>query len=361
MRTKLLGLSLAALLMTFIPLASFAKEDTDIGLTAVTGTLAAMSGVTSPATITLTAGATTYTVEVSANTKVVRRFNGTSDLGEFLIGDTLQVKGKLSDAAANIITATWIKDLSVQRAGGTFHGSIVSLDCANSKFTYLPDKRVEQTVNLSANTKFIRGGEKIVCGDLKNGERAIVIGLWREANKNIYADRVIIMMKTLSGTITKIETTNGGLPATLTVLLKKSETWTVNITSATKLYRRYMAVATIDEFAVGDTVEARGTKATGNVLNAKVVRDKSIVIKNRDFPGRIKSIDITARSFIMPIKLKDGVFDLTVTATDATKYFGEEHETITFSDLLVGNKVKVLGVYNSTNKTLAAQRIIVKE
>jgi len=360
MRKKLLSIS-AVTLLTFFALASFAQADTVTGMTTVTGTLATMSGVNAPATITLTAGATTYTVEVNAETKIVRRFNGTSDLGEFLIGDTLQVKGKLSDSAANIITATWIKDLSVQRAGGTFHGSIITLDCANSKFTYLPDKREQQTVYLSANTKFIRAGEKIVCADLKNGERAIVIGLWRETSKSIYTDRIIVMMKTLSGTLTKIELTNGGLPATLTVLLKNNQTWTVNVTSATKLYRRYMGTATIDEFAVGDTIEARGTKGAGNVLNAKVVRDKSIVIKNRDFPGRIKSIDTTAKSFIIPIKLKEGVVDLTVTTTDATKFFSKDHETITFSDLLVGNKVKVLGVYNSTNKTLAATRIIIKE
>lgn len=361
MRTKLFSISLVTLLMTFFPLASFAKADTAAGQTTVTGLLATMSGVNAPATITITAGATTYTVEVGTDTKVVRRFNGTSDLGEFLIGDTLQVKGKLSDAAANIITATWIKDLSVQRAGGTFHGSIVTLDCANTKFTYLPDKRIQQTVYLSANTKIIRGGEKVTCADLKNGERAIVIGLWRQTEKRIDADRVIVMMKTLSGTITKIEMTNGGLPATLTVLLKNTQTWTVNITSATKLFRRYMGTATIDEFAVGDTIEARGTQGTGNVLNAKVVRDHSIIIKNRDFPGRIKSINAAALSFVIPIKVKAGIVDLTVTTASTTKFFNHDHETITFSDLLVGNKVKVLGVYNSTNLTLAAQRVIVKE
>jgi hypothetical protein len=360
MRTKLLGISLV-MLLAFFALASTARADTATGTITVSGTLATMSGVSAPATLTITAGATTYTVEVTADTKIVRRFNGTSDLNEFIIGDTLQVKGKLSDSSANIIIATWIKDLSVQRAGGTFHGNIVTLDCANSKFTYKPDKRVEQTVYLSVNTKIIRGGEKISCADLKNGERAIIIGLWRQADKRINADRIIVFMKTLSGTITKIETTNGGLPATLTVLHKNSQTWTVNITSSTKLYRRYMGTATIDEFAVGDKIEARGTQGTGNIINAKVVRDNSIVIKNRDFPGRIKSIDSVAKSFVMPIKLKAGIVDLTVTTTSATTYYTKDHETATFSDLSVGDKVKVLGTYNSTNKTLAATRIIIKD
>jgi len=360
MHKKILGISMVALL-AFFALISIAKAATTTGNITVSGSLAAMSGVSAPATLTITAGATTYTVEVSADTHIVRRFNGTSDLNEFLIGDTLQVKGILSDSVANIITANWIKDLSVQRAGGTFHGNIVTLDCANNKFTYKPDKRVEQTVYLSTNTKIIRGGEKIVCTDLKNGEQAIVIGLWRQTSKRIDADRIIVHMKTLSGTITKIETTNSGLPATLTVLHKTGQIWTVNITSATKLYRRYMGTATIDEFAVGDKIEARGTIGTGNVINAKMVRDNSLVIKNRDFPGRIKSIDSVAKSFVFPIKIKEGVVDLTVTTTDATKYYTKDHETATFADLSVGDKVKVLGVYNSTNKTLAATRIIIKD
>ena len=360
MRTKSLAISLV-MLLAFFALVSPAEAVTSTGTITVSGTLATMSGVSAPATLTITAGATTYTVEVSADTKIVRKFNGISDLNEFIIGDTLQVKGKLSDSNANIITANWIKDLSVQRAGGTFHGNIVTLDCANSKFTYKPNERAEQTVYLSANTKIIRGGEKISCADLKNGEQAIVIGLWRQASKSIIADRIIVFMKTLSGTITKIETTNSGLPATLTVLHKTNQVWTVNITSTTKLYRRYMGTATIDEFAVGDKIEARGTLGTGNVINAKVVRDNSIVIKNRDFPGRIKSIDSVAKSFVMPIKLKEGVVDLTVTTNTATKYFAKDHETAAFSDLSVGDKVKVLGTYNSTVKTLAATRIIIKD
>lgn len=358
MRTKLFITSMVALLAIF-GIATSAKADNISGSTTVIGTLTAMSGVSAPATLTLTAGATTYTVEVTLTTKIVRRFDGSSDLNEFLIGDKLQVKGKLSDSTANIISATWIKDLSVQRAGGTFHGNIVTLDCTNNKFTYKPDKRVEQTVYLSTNTKIIRGGEKIVCTDLKNGERAIVIGLWRQASKRIDADRVIVNMKTIAGTLTKIELTNSGLPATLTVLHKNGQTWTVNVTSSTKLFRRYMGTATIDEFMVGDKIEARGSQGTGNVINAKVVRDNSVDIKNRDFKSRIKSIDAEAKTFVLTITRKEGVIDITVTTSDATKYIHED-ELVAFSDLAVGQKVKIIGTYNSTTKILAAKRVILQ-
>ena len=50
----------------------------------------------------------------------------------------------------------------------------------------------------------------------------------------------------------------------------------------------------------------------------------------------------------------------TVTTPSATKYSRDE-ETASFSDIAVGDKLKVLGVYDSTAKTLPAQRIVWKD
>ncbi len=370
MRKKLTSLTLVAMLaFVLVPNVLYAAENT---LTAdpissavpnsitITGILAAMSGVSAPATLTVTVGATTYTVEVTTSTKIVRKFNGVSDGGEMMVGDILEVKGVLSDATANLITANKIKDISVQRAGGTFKGAIVTLDCTNNKFTFKPNERQQQTVYISSTTKIIRGGEKIACTDLNNGEKALVIGLWRQASKRIDADRIIVSMKTLSGTISAITLTGTGLPATLTVDLKNGQKWTVNVTSSTKLFRRYMGTATINEFLVGDKVEARGTQGTGLVLNARVVRDNSVVIKNRDFVGTISSIDSSAQSFVIPIKRKGATSNLTVTTTSATKFYNDG-TAISFADLTVGAKVKVLGVYNETAKTLAASRVFIED
>lgn len=366
MRTKisavafLIGILTIGLFVMATP-AKAESSDAPKANTLITGTLTALSGTAAPATLTVTAGATTYTVEVSVTTVIVRRFQAVSNLTEMLINDTLEVRGTMSNDTTNTITATKIRDISVQRMGGTFNGNIVKTSCTSSTFTFKPKDRAEQTVYLGTATKIIRGGEKVTCADLANGEMATVIGLWRPATKRIDADRVIVHMRTLSGTITAITLTNGGLPATLTVKHSKSEqVWTVNVTSATKLFRRHMGTATIDEFAVGDTIEARGTKGTGNTINAKMVRDNSIVIKNRDFQSRVKSIDAEAKTFVITISRKEGIVDITVTTTNATKYFKDE-ETASFSDITVGDKLKILGIYDSTAKTLAAQRIVWKD
>ncbi|RJO59233.1 hypothetical protein C4546_03360 [Candidatus Parcubacteria bacterium] len=321
----------------------------------VTGTLTAISNNTLPAVLTLTSGATTYIVNVPVNANIDRKYNGDSNLGEFIIGDTLQVWGKLSESTTNTIDAIRIRDISIQRAGGTFKGSIVGLDCVNNKFTFKPEKRSEQTVYLSTNTKIIRGGEKISCAGLIVKEKAKVIGLWRFSQNRIDADRVIVDMQTISGTITEINLTNGGLPATLTVALKNGKTWTVNVTSSTKLFRKYLGKATIEEFLVGDKVEARGTISTGNVLNAKVVRDNSISVKYGDFKGTVKSVDADNQKFVMRVSGKK-YGDITVTTSALTKFYDDE-VVKAFTDIAVGDSLKVIGTYTSSTKILVASRV----
>ncbi|MEK7570113.1 MAG: DUF5666 domain-containing protein [Patescibacteria group bacterium] len=352
------------------------------GTSFVTGTLTAMSGTTVPAILTVTAGATTYTVNVAADTKIVRKYNGLSDLGEFLVGDTLEVRGVLSNDIANTLAATRIKDVSIQRAGGTFKGKVVAKNCDANYFTYKPDGRSQQTVYFTTATKFTRGGEKIGCTSLVVNERAKVIGLWRKASSRIDADRVIVDMRTVSGTISAITLTEGGLPATITIdrkvkvkaagfrmstseseSLTTTETWTINVTSATKLFRHYLKAATIDEFLVGDKLEARGTLAGDNTLNAKWVRNSSLTIKYGDFQGTVVSVDATAKTFVFRIngKVSGKHFgDVTVNVTDATKYV-DENGLRAFTDVSAGDKLKVLGTYTTNTKKLAATRIFFKE
>lgn len=371
------AIALATVFGGFTP--AQAASEPAVGSITVTGTLTAISGTALPATLSLLVGATTYTVEVPTTAKIIRRYNGASDLGEFLINDRVEVRGNALNDAANTINATRVKNWSMQRVGGTFKGTIVTTDCANNMFTYKPDKRDQQTVYLSATTKITRAGEKGTCAGLKNGERAKVIGLWRESSKRIDADRVIVDMKTITGTIASITLTNGGLPATLTIDRKvkvesssvkvstsgsddamTTETWTVNVTSATKLFRRYMGKATIEEYLVGDKVEVRGTRtADANTINANVIRNNSLTIKFGDFTGTVLSVDATASTFKLRVSSKK-YGDVTVTTTATTKYV-DENGLRAFADLTAGDRVKVLGTYTSSTKKLAATRVFFKE
>lgn len=344
----------------------------------VSGTVTAMSGTTVPAILTVTSGATVYTVNISADTKIVRKYNGATDLGEFLVGDSVEVRGALSNDVANTLTATRIKNTAIQRVGGTFKGKIIARNCDDGYFTFKPDERVQQTVYFTTGTKFTRGGEKIGCASLQANERAKVIGVWRKATKRIDADRVIVDLRTISGTISSITLTNGGLPATVTIdrkvkvkaagfrmstseseTLTTTETWTLNITSATKLYRHYLKSATIEEFLVGDKLEARGTLAGEKTLNTRWVRNSSLTIKYGDIQGTVLSVDADAKTFVLRTKEKK-YGDLTVAVATTTKYV-DENGLRAWADVSVGDKLKVLGTYTSNTKKLAATRVFFKE
>ncbi len=379
MRKASVSLGLGALaLSAIVGFGQPALAESSVGTTFVTGTLTAMSGTTVPAIFTVTAGATVYTVNVTADTKIVRKYNGTSDLGEFLVGDTVEVRGTLSNDVLNSIAATRIKNTSIQRKDGTFKGKVVAKNCDDGYFTFKPDERAQQTVYFTTGTKFTRGGEKIGCASLIANERAKVIGVWRKTTNRIDADRVIVDLRTISGTITSITLTAGGLPATVTIdrkvkvkatgfrmstseseSLTTTETWTLNITSATKLYRHYLKTATIEEFLVGDKLEARGTLAGEKTLNTKWVRNSSLTIKYGDIQGTVLSVDADAKTFVLRTKEKK-YGDITVTVADATKYV-DENGLRAWADVSVGDKLKVLGTYTSNTKKLAATRVFFKE
>ncbi|MBI4743826.1 MAG: hypothetical protein HY776_03255 [Actinobacteria bacterium] len=156
---------------------------------AITGNIASIDGLTIPTTITVTAGAITYTVNVTAKTKIVRKFYGRSSLEEIGVGDIVVVRGRFTDAT---IDANLIRDLSIQRKGGTFVGSVKSIDAANSSFVLTTTARGDQTVTTSATTVFLKGKDKVAFGDIQVGNNVLVIGLWRKSARTINADRVRI-------------------------------------------------------------------------------------------------------------------------------------------------------------------------
>lgn len=155
----------------------------------ITGQIASVDGLIAPTTIKVTAGAITYTVNVTAGTKIVRKFLGRSSLEELGVGDTVVVRGRLADVT---IDANLIRDLSIQRRGGTFVGTVKSIDTTNSSFVLTTTARGDQTVTTSATTVFLKGKDKVAFGDIQVGNNVLVIGLWRKSAKTINADRVRI-------------------------------------------------------------------------------------------------------------------------------------------------------------------------
>lgn len=124
----------------------------------------------------------TYTVNISDKTQIRRRFWGKATLAEFRIGDTVNVIGLWTDETHTAINATLVRDISIQKRFGVFFGDVKSLNATGWVMSTESEKRADQTVTVSSQTKLVnRKEEAIVKSDIKIGDRVRVKGLWDKA------------------------------------------------------------------------------------------------------------------------------------------------------------------------------------
>lgn len=149
-----------------------------------------------PSTLTLKTKDQTYTVKITEQTKLVRKFGGKSLLSEFSVGDQAQVTGTLD--SETIITAKLVKDISIQKRWGSFTGYIKSLNSTEQTFVLQPTKRDEQTVKVLADTKITNNlylnkrQQIIVFADLAVNDNVQVDGIWNSQTKTITASKIVI-------------------------------------------------------------------------------------------------------------------------------------------------------------------------
>ena len=122
----------------------------------------------------------------------------------------------------------------------------------------------------------------------------------------------------------------------------------VNITDKTELRRKFWGKSTIAEFSVGDTVNVIGkwTDETKTAINAMMIRNESIQMRYGTFFGTVKSVSSTG--FVISTIHRD---DETVTVGSA-KLINRKEETIVQTDIKVGDRVRVKGMWNNDAKTI---------
>jgi len=141
----------------------------------------------------------------------------------------------------------------------------------------------------------------------------------------------------------------------LTVATKDGKTYKVNVTSDTKLKRRFWGDATFAELAEGNRVNVFGdwTDDTQTAVNAKVIRDVSIQRRWGAFFG-----DVTVKNsdnFVMQTVNRG---TQTVYFTSTTKFVKRDMTTMAYTDITVGDKVRVKGVWdNSQNKIIEVEEV----
>jgi len=132
------------------------------------------------------------TINVTENTRLVRRYMGRTDLTEFLVGDKLMIVGRAGDDGT--IEAKLIKDNNIFKTSSLGKaGVITSIDAANNKF------QVEWlgktiTVAVTANTKIIKGeNSAATINDLVVGDKIRGRGTYSTTTSTLTADTIVVV------------------------------------------------------------------------------------------------------------------------------------------------------------------------
>ncbi|MBI4426702.1 MAG: hypothetical protein HY567_03930 [Candidatus Kerfeldbacteria bacterium] len=318
----------------------------------VEGSLVAMSGTSLPAVLTVQSGATTYAVNVTVDTKLVRKFGGPSSLEEFAVGDLLSIEGTVTGTT---IDATKIKNLSIQRKSSLFWGKILSIDATAKSFMLDPSKPKknlpDQTVLTNSKTKVFQGNRAGDFDDLAVGMTVKVIGVWRKSQNQLTADRILIKLTELNGTVTAVDCTAN----TLMVKTKKGKqetSWTVNLTSDTVIRDKNLNQIACGDVRVDHRVHVRGLRTDATSLNALQIWDRGAKKTQNTWNGEITSIDSTNKTFELKVKgKKNSTTSYTVMTTVETIIVNDNGTVVAFTDLVVGHDVQVRGTSIGTNVT----------
>ncbi len=147
----------------------------------------------------------------------------------------------------------------------------------------------------------------------------------------------------INGSVTAINGT------TLTVNGKDGKTYTVQTDNTTQFRRLYWGKSALSEIQVNDTVNVIGqwTDSTQATIQAKLVRDISIQKYNGVFFGTVQSL--TSSGWVMTTVERG---NQTVTVSSSTKFTNRKGQAILQSDIAVGHKVRVHGLWDRKNSTV---------
>lgn len=159
-----------------------------------------------------TNAAVVYRAEASYAT-LVRRNGSAITVTDIAVGDKVEVRGQVwSD---NSISASSIRNLTLNTHTGTFSGKIVSIDQSDKTIFLQGAQNSSQTVHTTIATSFTRNGSAAVFQDLQVGMTATVHGTWERSKAVVIADAVRARARLLNIDITGDVTMKNGSALTV--------------------------------------------------------------------------------------------------------------------------------------------------
>lgn len=132
---------------------------------------------------------------------------------------------------------------------------------------------------------------------------------------------------------------------------------TIKTNQNTKFYRGTGEVTTISEISEGDMIDVTGQLTGGDILTlvTYTVKNTSLQKKQTTFSGKVQSVDVPTKTFILNDK-KIGT--VTVLATSTTR-FVKGNRTLDLAHIVAGDTItKVAGDYNINTRTVVADSVV---
>ncbi len=132
---------------------------------------------------------------------------------------------------------------------------------------------------------------------------------------------------------------------------------TVKTNQSTKFFRGTGESTTISEISEGDMLDVTGQLTGGDVLTlvTSTVKNSSVQKKQTSFSGKVQSVDVPSKTFILNDK-KIGT--ITVMATSTTR-FVKGNRVLDLAHIVSGDTItKVSGDYNINTRTVVADSVI---
>jgi hypothetical protein len=135
---------------------------------------------------------------------------------------------------------------------------------------------------------------------------------------------------------------------TLTIV-KEGMTYAVLVEDNSHLRRKFWGQSELSEWTIGDMISVVGIwdDETKTTIRARLIKNLSIQMRHGVFFGTVTSMG-------------DGTFTMdsvrrgiqTVTVGENTKYTDRRGGSLNFSDILVGHRVRIRGLWNSRTSTI---------
>lgn len=131
---------------------------------------------------------------------------------------------------------------------------------------------------------------------------------------------------------------------------KDGKTYTVNVLSSTKFRRHFWGESSFSELAINNHVNIWGkwTDTAHTAIDARLVRNTSVQKIRGVFFGTMKSK--SSNSFVINSIYRG---DQTVNFDSNTKFVNRKEQTMNFSDIQTGDRIRVKGVWDKSSGTIS--------